>query len=50
MTTGRPDAPHPLWATLLAEQRQRILRTLSRVVLQQLAEPSPTKEATHEPA
>jgi hypothetical protein len=45
---ARRLVPSQLWLNLTAESRARILRTLSRIVAQQLAVPPIIQEATHE--
>jgi hypothetical protein len=40
--------PCQLWLNLTVEVRERILRTLSRIVTQQLAPPPPLQEANNE--
>ena len=45
---ARRLGPSQLWLNLTAESRARILRTLSRIVAQQLAVPPVIQEATHE--
>jgi hypothetical protein len=40
--------PRQFWLTLPVESRGRILGTLSRIVVQQLAAPPAIQEATHE--
>jgi hypothetical protein len=51
----RPRAPNNvrltrLWQTLPPPERQHLLRTLSRVIAQQLPRPPAAKEAGHEHA
>ena len=45
---NRQPIPERLWVTFPAEQQQRILSALTRVVAQQLAKPPDVKEVTHE--
>ena len=40
--------PRQYWLALLADQRERILHALSRVVVQQLTKPPTVQEVTHE--
>ena len=45
---SRQSNPQRLWVTFPVEQREQILRALTRVVAQQLAKPPDMKEVTHE--